>query len=64
MLRFFAGLGGVFLVDIYISQHSLLLAKRSFGVAQIKCWMDTKWICIGSILDINWILNAIIIVNS
>jgi hypothetical protein len=36
MLRFFAGFAGVFLVDKYISQHSLLRAKRCFWAAQIN----------------------------
>jgi hypothetical protein len=36
ILRFFAGLAGVFLVEKYISQHSLLRAKRCFWAARIN----------------------------
>ncbi|MEA5554026.1 hypothetical protein VB713_24100 [Anabaena cylindrica UHCC 0172] len=36
MLRFFAGLGSVFLVERYTLRHSLLLAKRCFWAARIN----------------------------
>jgi hypothetical protein len=36
MLRFFAGLAGVFLVERCTLRHSLLRAKRSFLTARIN----------------------------